>query len=131
MPNSTLINALAVEKISHISDRKAQMLLHFLADASNELASSLDYKVTLEKLGHLIVPKLADWYVIDMVDSKGKIVVLTITHSDPGKAKSAIATRKKQGIDNNQSFGVPHVITTGKSELYKEVNEKLLRQVAR
>lgn len=40
----------------------------FLADASAVLASTLDYRGTLEAVAHVAVPRLADWCAVDMLD---------------------------------------------------------------
>ncbi len=44
--------------------------LRFLADASTLLGASLDIELLLASLGELIVPQLADWCAIDVLDSK-------------------------------------------------------------
>ena len=41
--------------------RQAEERLHFLAEASTLLASSLDYEATLADLAKLLVPRLADY----------------------------------------------------------------------
>src|SRR5262249_49006235 len=85
--DGAIIGGLAV--IREISDRKqaeeTQRLLNeeqaaraevelarqrfaFLAEASNRLASSLDYAATLEHVARLAIPTLADWCVVDLVE---------------------------------------------------------------
>ena len=39
-----------------------------LAEASQRLASTLDYETTLANLATLLVPRFADWYAVDVVD---------------------------------------------------------------
>lgn len=42
--------------------------LAFLADASEELASSLDYRATLQNVAQLVVPDIADWCSVALVE---------------------------------------------------------------
>src|SRR5205085_4604163 len=44
---------------------------HFLAEVSKVLASSLDYQTTLTNIAPLVVPQLADWFTVDLVDANG------------------------------------------------------------
>ena len=62
--------AQALERIRALSRRRPTQTarLRFLADASIELASSLDYEATLAKVARLAVPTFADWCAIDVVE---------------------------------------------------------------
>ena len=53
--------------------------LAFLADAATELASSLDYEVTLRNVAKLAVPTFADWCAIDVVDD-GRLRRVAVAH---------------------------------------------------
>ena len=53
----------------------------FLAEASSVLAVSFDYHQTLEALARLVVPKLADCCVIDIVEDDGTLNPLVIADS--------------------------------------------------
>jgi len=63
----------------------------FVAEASELLASSLDYETTLSNLATLAVPRFADWCAIDMVGDDGSIQRLTVAHVDPEKVRCAAA----------------------------------------
>jgi signal transduction histidine kinase len=52
---------------------QAEETLRFLEEAGNLLAASIDYETTLKNLGSLIVPRLADCYMVDIVDKWGKL----------------------------------------------------------
>jgi len=45
-----------------------------LAEATSDLATSLDVAGSLQRLAHLAVPSLADWLVIDLSDENGRPV---------------------------------------------------------
>ena len=65
--------------------RRAEEAQRFLAEASDMLASSLDYRETLSSVARLAVPTLADWCVVDVLDEDGSLERLAVEHPDPGK----------------------------------------------
>jgi PAS domain S-box-containing protein len=86
---------LAINIIEDVTDAKdAELRQRFLAEAGQLLASSLDYEQTLERVARMIVPRLADWCVIDMVDEHGDIVNVAVAHADPAKVAVATWTRR-------------------------------------
>src|SRR5262249_47988570 len=59
------------------------------AEASEILTSSLEYESRLKSLADLVVPYLADWCIIDMVQEDGTIERLKIALADPSKEELA------------------------------------------
>jgi PAS domain S-box-containing protein len=116
-----------MKKVSTITDKQRQ---EFLFKATKELSSSLEYNKTLKKLSKLIVPQLADWFSIDLLNSKGTLDLLLVSHIDPKKEKWAIELRKEQPIDMSSKAGVPNVIKTGRAELYPYLSEEILLKSA-
>jgi PAS domain S-box-containing protein len=100
----------------------------FVAEASELLASSLDYETTLSNLATLAVPRFADWCSIDMVDEDGSINRLTVAHVDPEKVRWAQELAAKYPPDPEAPYGVPNVIRTGRPELFTEIPADLLRE---
>ncbi|HZS11261.1 MAG TPA: response regulator, partial [Nitrospirales bacterium] len=60
----------------------AQRRLTFLSDASRALAASLDYTATLQRLAQLVVPTLADYCVVSMLDDHGGFRRIAVAHRD-------------------------------------------------
>jgi PAS domain S-box-containing protein len=60
-----------------------QRRLAFLAQASEALASSLDYEATLQRVARLAVPRIADLAGVWMVEPSGQVRVLLAVASDP------------------------------------------------
>ncbi len=58
----------------------ARMQASFLAEASAVLAQSLDYEKTLSAVAKLAVPTIADWCSTDVIDSRGKLQQIAVTH---------------------------------------------------
>ncbi|MFI5239254.1 MAG: ATP-binding protein, partial [Gemmatimonadales bacterium] len=65
--------------------RRADDAAQFLIEASEVLASSLDYDVTLSNVARLAVPTLADYCIIDLLepDAPAGIRRVATAHSDP------------------------------------------------
>jgi PAS domain S-box-containing protein len=69
-----------------ITERKrAEARQRLLAEAGAILAASFDYPAILDSLARCIVPSLADWCVIDMLEEDGWVARLALAHKDPRK----------------------------------------------
>jgi PAS domain S-box-containing protein len=98
----------------------------FVAQASELLASSLEYERTLSNVAALAVPQFADWCAIDMVEPDGSLSRLAIAHVDAGKVQQANELAEKYPPDPDAPYGVPNVIRTGRPELFSEISDELL-----
>ncbi|GAC1349305.1 MAG: hypothetical protein NVSMB27_21180 [Ktedonobacteraceae bacterium] len=114
--------------ITHdLTERKrAEEQEHFLAEVSKVLSSTLDYQETLSNIAHLVVPQLADWFAVDLVDAEGHFEQLVVDHKDPEQVKWARELREKYPVDPDAPTGAPHVVRTGQSELYPEITDEML-----
>jgi PAS domain S-box-containing protein len=99
---------------------------HILAEVSKVLASTLDYRETLANIARLIVPQLADWFAVDLVDARGHFELVELDHKDPEQVQWARAWREKHPIDPDAPTGAPVVVRTGQSELYPEITDEML-----
>ena len=99
--------------------------LEFLADAATELASSLDYQVTLANVARLAVPTFADWCAIDVVDD-GHLRRLAVAHVDPAKVRLAHDLAERYPADPDAPHGAWQVMRTGRSELIAEITDDML-----
>jgi PAS domain S-box-containing protein len=106
--------------------KKAEELLRFLAEASRILASSLDYQTTLDRVARLVVPILADWCDIQVLDETGGIRRVAVTHSDPNKIALAYEMDRRYPVDPDSPRGVPQVLRTGQPEIYPQIPDELL-----
>jgi PAS domain S-box-containing protein len=103
----------------------------FIAEASELLASSLEFETTLANLARLAIPRFADWCSIDMAEPDGSIRRLAVAHVDMDKSRSANELAEKYPPDPSGAYGVPNVIRTGKAELFAEIPDDLLRGATR
>ena len=103
----------------------------FLAEAGRILSSSLDYRETLSKVAWLVVPRLADWCVVDVLDDAGDISNVATAHREPEKVDLARRWRERYPPDPDAGQGAPLVLRTGRSELVPEIPAGLLESAAR
>jgi signal transduction histidine kinase len=109
---------------------RAERRLRFLADASSHLASSLDYDTTLERVAWLVVPALAEWCLVDVLEDDGEIRRVEVAHADPARAADAELLRGYPP-DRRASEGIARVLRTGVPELIREVSDSRLPGVTR
>jgi PAS domain S-box-containing protein len=121
----TIIGALGM--FTDMTERKrAAEQEHFLAQVNKVLNSSLDYHNTLTSIAQLIVPQLADWFAIDLVNIEGQFELAEVYHKDPAQVQLAKTLREKYPIDPNAFTGAPRVVRSGQSELYSEITDEML-----
>jgi PAS domain S-box-containing protein len=104
----------------------------FLSKSSEVLVSSLDYQSTLASVARLAVPTIADWCVVDLVDSEETASrQAAVAHVDPAKLEFARRVGEKYPPDPNANTGAAKVIRTGLAELYPDVPDDLIARAAR
>ena len=112
-----------VQALADVADQSAK--LAFLADATEELASSLDYESTLTNVARLAVPHIADWCSIALgVD--GELRTLAVAHIDPEKVALAKEFQDRYPPDPEAPRGSYQVFRTGQSELTPEITDEML-----
>jgi PAS domain S-box-containing protein len=111
------------EQVQRAHDRVA-----FLADAGVLLAASLDSRRTLTKIARLVVPRLADWCSVDLVEPDGTISAVAVAHADPAKVELAREYRRRYPAHVGGSGDVAAVIASGTAELVQEVTPEMLER---
>jgi PAS domain S-box-containing protein len=100
--------------------RRAELAARTLARATEVLFETFDYEKALNDLGATLVPELADWCSIDLVED-GEIKLVAVANVDPEKAAMARALRTSHPELATDS-GVGEVIRSGRSQLYSEIS---------
>ncbi len=113
------------ERQARAEAEEAQRRAAFLAAAGRQLASSLDYQGTLERVAHLAVPDLADWCIVDVVEVDQSLRRLVVAHADPDRERLASTLQQTAPVGTTRLPGVAEVLVTGRSQLYAEVPESL------
>src|SRR5436309_13089438 len=83
----------------------AEAALRFLAEASAVLARSLDYEATVHRVAQLLVPQIADWCGIDIVQPDGSTRQITSGLEAPELEQFVMALRERYRQGGNQSQG--------------------------
>jgi PAS domain S-box-containing protein len=122
---------LAINIIEDVTEAKdAELRQRFLAEAGQLLASSLDYQQTLERVARMIVPRLADWCGIDMVDEQGGVHQVAVAHLDPTKMEMARELRRRYPPDLDAPQGLGAILRGGQAELYPEIPDEMIERAA-
>jgi GAF domain-containing protein len=111
-------------------EQTAQRRLAFLAEASEILGSSLDYRRSLEKVAALAVPQVADWCTVHIVETTGAVSAVAVTHADPQQTVAARQLEDLYPVDTSAPAGIGAAIRAGRVELQAEVGEAWIRSVA-
>lgn len=105
--------------------------LKFLSRASEVLTSTLDLQQTLQNVAELVVPVVADWCAVDVVNADGYMgELLAVAHRDPDKVAYIRELRRRYPPRSDAPSGVGKVIRTGQLELFDEIDDELIRSVA-
>ena len=111
----------AAKDVATAERRRFQLLVR----AGDSLSESLDIDETLRRLGDVLVPGLADWFSVDLVED-GRIRNALVMHPDPAKVELAKDLQRRFPADPDAPSGVPNVIRTGASELTPSIPDELL-----
>lgn len=103
--------------------------LSFLADASVGLTASLEFDETLDAIMRLMVPRLADWCVVQVLEH-GELKNVGLMHYDPAKVAWAHSMEGRYPTRLDAPSGAPNVIRTGASEIYPEIPEEMVLEAA-
>jgi len=105
--------------------------LALLAEVSGVLAATLDPQEVYENLAALLVPRLADWCVLDSLDEDGSLRETAIVHIDPRqvtKAREMRDRRRQAGGDG--IWSVRRAMRTGRSERVEDITDADLADAA-
>lgn len=101
----------------------------FLADASNVLASSLEYDETFRNLAQLVVPRVADFCIVLAAEENGTMREVAVAHRDPADEPAMKELLEKFPASTAAHRGGAHVLKTGRSQMVCDVHNGELREV--
>jgi PAS domain S-box-containing protein len=128
-PNGDLVGVVLVFR-DVTAERRARDRDAFLAEATSELAASLDVATTLASITRLAVPRVADWAAVDLVE-EGQIRRLAVAHIDPEKCDLVREIEERYPRDPNAERGVANIIRTGQPEMMAVIPPELIAAGAR
>jgi PAS domain S-box-containing protein len=106
--------------------RRQEEQLHFLLDVSTELASSLDTYQTVQRVAQQLVPHLADWCAIDLIDPQHELELVALAHVDERKLAWAHQLRQRYPVRLGDASGTAEVIRTGQPILVPLVTPEMI-----
>ena len=120
-------NDITHEHLANSHLKRTEKNLRFMAQANVALAGSLNYTKTLQTIAKKVIPDIADWCGIDILNPKtGRIEQVAITHKDPAKIRWAKELRQNHPINIDDPNGSAAVIRTGRPEFYPVVTPELI-----
>ena len=105
--------------------KRSEDRMRILADAGELLASSVDYQAALQSLADLVVPRLADWCVVDVVEHSG-LRRVAVAHPDPEMRRLAEELERRYPPDPERAGGVAEVIRTGTTQIVPTITDEML-----
>ncbi|MDP9477388.1 MAG: PAS domain S-box protein [Actinomycetota bacterium] len=118
------------EQLARAEAVAARRRLALLAAAGPTLSASLDYEETLEGITRLVVPELADWCLLDIVEEDGRVNQLAFVHADPQKENLLRKLLEHRRFGERDPGGVAEVLRTGRSLLLADVSGPILQDRA-
>lgn len=110
--------------------RHAEEASRVLAEAGETLGSSLDYTATLRALAHVVVPRLADWYAVDLVTDSGELERVSVSHPDPAQVELARELHRCYPPRRDAGYGTWQVIRSGQPEWRERLTDEQLARIA-
>jgi len=102
--------------------RRAQEDERFLSAAATEVARSLHYATVLQTIAHLVVPRLADGAVLDVIQPDGTIS--RAGGADEGSPRDLLLQEiARAGVSWESPSPIIDVIRRGKPELFSDIDD--------
>ena len=112
-------------------ERGAEARLRFLAEASALLSRSLDVDATFADLAHLLVPRIADYCIVDALgDDETTLRQVVIAHRDPQREQLLRELRQRYPAELNASHPVTRVLRSGEPVLIPDARDGALADAA-
>ncbi|MDQ2672990.1 MAG: SpoIIE family protein phosphatase [Actinomycetota bacterium] len=112
---------LVKEQLARAEAVEARRRLALLAAAGPSLSASLDYGETLERITRLLVPELADWCLLDIVEDNGSVNQLAAAHAEEEKEDLLRRLREHREFGEGDPGSTAEVLRTGQSVLLPDL----------
>jgi PAS domain S-box-containing protein len=109
--------------------KRAELAQRLLAEASKVMAKELDYRARLNNLANLLVPTLADWCAIDLLNDRNELQRVAVAHPDPQMVEWAHEIHERFPPDPNSPTGAYKVIRTNQAEYFPVITDEMIEAV--
>ncbi len=123
----TAANVVGTAVVRLRAEERARQTLaseRFLADASRQLALSIEWQETLARVAKLALPFLGDWCLVVVVGPDGRPRSVVAESADPARAAAVQELLDRYPIDLSAAHGVGRIMRTGEPELIPEVTSE-------
>jgi len=111
--------------------RHAEEQIRFLAQTGTLFSAGLDYAATLAELAALLVPRLADYCIVDVIEEEsGSLRQVVISHRDPEREQILRELRQRYPPEQNEAHPVTEVLRTGEPYLVEDARDAALTRAA-
>ncbi|MEK6245871.1 MAG: histidine kinase dimerization/phospho-acceptor domain-containing protein, partial [Pseudomonadota bacterium] len=107
----------AAERVVRTAAEDARRRLELLASAGTVLSRSLEPQATLQAIAATVVPGIADWCRVDLLDADGELQRALTHHSDPDKARYGAELAERLRVAPGTVGSMAWVVATGQSYL--------------
>jgi PAS domain S-box-containing protein len=111
------------------AERAARERAKLLDETGAVFAASIDIDATFDALVSLLVPRLADYCIVDMVDD-GRLRQVVIAHRNPEREQLLRELRERYPPDANEAHPVSGVLATGEPYLVEDARVEALSHAA-
>jgi PAS domain S-box-containing protein len=121
-----------IEWVGTVTDVHRQKVLEegsrVLRQANELFTSTLDEHIVLERLPQMIVPALADWCTVDLLNDDGTLQRVIVAHADP--AKTDIADQLRRG-DISLPPAADDVMRDGQGMILHDISDEMHLEMVR
>lgn len=104
--------------------------LELLAASGELLSGGLDEEAAVEGVLSLVVPAVAEWACLHLLDESGAIRLAASRHENAGQQQLLERVLAGFEIDTEQPFGAGKVIATGRAEDLRRMTQEALSTLA-
>lgn len=128
---TNLLETPAIKSIMlHLSDitesKQIEEHQHVLNVVSERLVTSPDHDVTLQEIAELLVPSLADYCRIAILDDQRQVKAITANHIYPAKIALVRELYEQYKDRISPIYGLQRILKSGKAELISAITPELL-----
>lgn len=105
-------------------------LASYMAEAGRILGASFDTSATLHQIARLIVPSVADWCAIDLLEADERLSTLVIAHRDPVKVALVEELRERYPPSPDAPIGAYAVARTGEAMIIETMDDEMIEETS-
>jgi PAS domain S-box-containing protein len=102
----------------------------FLSEAGRILATTLEPDSAVRQLARIVVPYLADWCGIQVIDEHGVLQPVEVAHSDPSQVELAWRIMRRGHRARGAPGGSEAAIASGRPTLVRKVTAEMIAEAA-